>query len=154
MNASASSRMLIIGIGNPLRSDDGLGWAVAQQLAQNGDMGSNIHMAHQLTPEWAQEMAAADLVILIDASREGEPGEIRMRPLASSAPPGAVGTHSTTPEELAALTTGVYGHCPPIVLVSMTGADFSLGEHFSTIVAQRLPLVCEAVHQVYVPFNP
>ena len=32
MNVSARNQPLIIGIGNPLRSDDGLGWAVVEQL--------------------------------------------------------------------------------------------------------------------------
>src|SRR5205823_4548124 len=102
---------------------------------------------HQLTPELAQEMAAATLVVMIDASNVGEPGELRLRPLSLPAQLSAVGTHFTTPEELAALTAAVYGQCPPVVLVTMTGADFSIGEQFSSIVARRLPLVNAAVRQ-------
>jgi hydrogenase maturation protease len=150
MNASAEVRLLVIGIGNPLRSDDGLGWAVAEQLSQEGGTGCNIHAVHQLTPELAQPMAAASLVVMIDASREGIPGALRVRPLSASpsARPGAVGTHYTTPEELAALTAGVYGRCPPVVVVTMTGANFSMGEQLSAIVARGLPRVCAAVRQV------
>jgi hydrogenase maturation protease len=148
MNESARARTLIIGIGNPLRSDDGLGWAVAEQISRDANADYDIHAVHQLTPELAQWLGAASHVVIIDASREGEPGEVRIRPLSSSAQPGAVGTHSTTPEELAALTTGVYGYCPPVVVVTIAGADFSLGEHLSTIVASRLPLVNEVVLQV------
>jgi hydrogenase maturation protease len=56
MNVSArlqgecNAQPLLIGIGNPLRSDDGLGWAVAEQLSQDGDTDCNIHTVHQLTP--------------------------------------------------------------------------------------------------------
>ncbi len=139
------ARPLLIGIGNPLRSDDGLGWAVAEQLTQDGDAGYDIHTVHQLTPELAQWMAAADLVVMIDASYEGVPGELRIRPVAPSAQPGAVGTHHSTPEELAALTAGIYGYCPPVVVVTMTGADFSVGERLSAVVAGRVHLVCETV---------
>lgn len=144
------SRMhtLIIGIGNPLRSDDGLGWAVAQQLSQDEDMDSDIHMVHQLTPELAQWMAEARLVIMIDASYEGEPGELHIRPVPLSAQPSAVGTHYTTPEELAALTTMIYGQCPPVAVITMTGAQFDLGEQLSPIIAQKIPSVCAAVRQV------
>jgi hydrogenase maturation protease len=157
MSVSAKGRPLIIGIGNPLRSDDGLGWAVAGQLAQDchtGKIGCDIHTVHQLTPELAQVIAAATLVVLIDASREGEPGELQIRPLSLSAQPGAVGTHHTTPEELAALTVMVYGQCPPIVVVSLTGADFSLGEHLSTRVAQSIPLVSATVWQCILTHSP
>ena len=149
MNVSARLHTLIIGIGNPLRSDDGLGWAVAEQLSQDCDMGCDIHTVYQLTPELAQWMAAVNLIVMIDASHEGEPGELRIRPPSLSAQPRAVGTHYTTPEELAALTTVVYGQCPPVVVVTLTGANFSIGEQFSSIVAQRIPLVSAAVRQVY-----
>lgn len=81
MNVSARIHTLIIGIGNPLRSDDGLGWAVAEQLSQDRDMGCDIHTVYQLTPELAQWMAAVNLVVMIDANHEGEPGELRIRPL-------------------------------------------------------------------------
>ncbi len=150
MNVSASQHTLIIGIGNPLRSDDGLGWAVATQLSQDAPPDCTIRTVHQLTPELAQEMAGADCVIMIDASREGVPGELHIRPIAPSAHPGAVGTHHTTPEELAVLTTAVYGQCPPVVVVTMTGADFRIGEHLSAIIVQKLPLVSMAVRQVCV----
>jgi hydrogenase maturation protease len=148
MNESARIHALIIGIGNPLRSDDGLGWAVAEQLSRDCDIGCDIHTVHQLTPELAQWIAGADLVVMIDASHEGEPGELCIRPLSLPARPGAVGTHYTTPEELAALTAVVYGHCPPVVLVTMTGANFSLGEQLSSIIASRLSLVSDAVRQL------
>jgi hydrogenase maturation protease len=147
MNVSAKRRTLIIGIGNPLRSDDGLGWAVVEHLSQQCDTNCDIHMVHQLTPDVAQWMADANLVIMIDASHQGEAGELHIRPL-SSAQPGAVGTHHTTPEELAALTTVIYGRCAPVVLVSLTGADFSIGEHLSAVISQKLSLVGEVVRQL------
>jgi hydrogenase maturation protease len=151
MNASVRTHTLIIGIGNPLRSDDGLGWAVATQLSQDGDPGCDIHMVHQLTPELAQWIADARRVIMIDASREGEPGELHIlhiRPLPPSTQPGAVGTHHATPEELAVLTAVVYGQCPPIVVVTVTGADFSIGEQLSPIITQKLPLMSAAVREI------
>jgi len=150
MNVSAKIHPLIIGIGNPLRGDDGLGWAVAEQLSRDCDMGCDIQTVYQLTPELAQWMAAVNLVVMIDASHEGEPGELHIRPLPLplSAQPSAVGAHYTTPEELAALTLAVYGRCPPVVIVSMTGANFSIGEQLSSIVARRIPLISVAVRQV------
>ena len=146
MNVSAKIHPLIIGIGNPLRGDDGLGWVVAEQLSRDCD----IQTVYQLTPELAQWMAAVNLVVMIDASHQGEPGELHIRPLPLplSAQPSAVGAHYTTPEELAALTLAVYGRCPPVVIVSMTGANFSIGEQLSSIVARRIPLISVAVRQV------
>jgi Ni,Fe-hydrogenase maturation factor len=93
-------------------------------------------------------MAAVSLVVVIDACHEGKPGEWSIRPLSPPARPSAVGTHYTTPEELAALTLTIYGQCPPVVVVTMTGANFGIGEQLSSIVAQKIPLVSAAVSQV------
>jgi len=148
MNVSAKQHTLIIGIGNPLRRDDGLGWKVAEQLVQDDDPGQTILTVHQLTPELVQWMAAADLVVLIDASREGEPGELEVRPLSPRPHTGAIGSHHFSPEELLALTTAIYDHCPPAFMVSMTGADFAIGEQLSSIVAQKIPLLSASVRQM------
>lgn len=148
MSVSASARPLIIGIGNPLRSDDGLGWAVAEQLSQAIGADYDIRTVHQLTPELALWIAQAEFVVMIDAHYMGEPGALVVRPVACSAQPGAVGSHHTTPEELVALTTALYERCPSVTLVTMTGANFGMGEHLSTVVAERIPRVCAAIHEV------
>ncbi|HZR38863.1 MAG TPA: hypothetical protein VFB12_02015 [Ktedonobacteraceae bacterium] len=101
-----------------------------------------------MTPELAQPIAAASLVVMIDASREGEPGKLRLRPLFLPGQPGPVGTHSTPPEELAALPAVFYGHCPLIVVAIMTGAHFGIGEQLSSVVTPRIPCVCEAVQKM------
>jgi hydrogenase maturation protease len=148
MNASANGRTLIIGVGNPLRRDDGLGWVVADQLARNSDIDCDIHPVHQLTPELALWFAVADRVIIIDASYDGVPGELRVYPLALSRHTISRGTHASTPEELAALAECLYGRCAPITIVTVTGADFSLGEGFSSTIAQKVAYVSEAIQQI------
>lgn len=148
MNVSARIHPIIIGIGNPLRSDDGLGWAVTEQLSRDGITGYEMQAVYQLTPELAQCMATASLVIMVDASLEGEPGEMSIRHLSLHVQPSPISTHYTTPEELAALTSAVYGQCPPVVLVAIAGADFRIGNKLSSIVAQKIPTVCAAVRQL------
>lgn len=147
MNASASFQPLIIGTGNPLRSDDGLGWVVIEQLSRDSRTNYDLHTAYQLTPELASILAQSSFVVVIDASRNGKPGELKTQPL-SIHEPGLISTHSMTPEELVALTRAVYSRCPPVVLVTVAGADFSIGEQLSSIVAQLIPRVCELIHQI------
>jgi hydrogenase maturation protease len=154
MNVFASERTLIIGIGNPLRSDDGLGWVVAEQLAQDGDMDCDIHAVHQLTPELAQWAAVADRVIIVDASRDGVPGELQVYPLALAGYPPSRGSHAIAPEELALLAECIYGRCAPIIIVTMAGADFSLGESFSSIIAPKVAQVSEIVRRIYAGSQP
>jgi hydrogenase maturation protease len=149
MNVSVNLRPLILGIGNPLRGDDGLGHAVAERLALARDLNCEIRVVHQLTPELAQPLAAAEFAIMIDASHEGEPGEVRIRPLSPFLrTPGAIGAHHMTPQELATLTTAIYGHCPPIMTITITGVDFGMGEHLSPVVTWQVARVSVALCKV------
>ena len=69
--------VLIIGYGNPLRGDDGVGWRVVEEIqgwkaegrGQKGDVGSVEAVAyHQLMPELAEVISRVDRVI--DVSQE------------------------------------------------------------------------------------
>lgn len=57
---------LVIGIGNPLRSDDGVGWWLARR-AERWLPASQLRAVQQLTPELAADVAAAARVLFIDA---------------------------------------------------------------------------------------
>ena len=151
MNVSGKNSTLIIGIGNPLRSDDGLGWIVAHQLMQEGEMDCDICAAHQLTPELAQQVAFAEKVIIIDASREGIPGELRIYPFSPDKREYVLirGTHAITIEELTLLAECLYGRCAPVIVVTMAGADFSIGEQFSAMIAPKISRVKAAVRELY-----
>lgn len=63
---------LVIGIGNPLRGDDGVGWWLAEraeQLPPATPTGSRllVRAVQQLTPELSEELAGARRVLFIDA---------------------------------------------------------------------------------------
>ena len=47
---------LVIALGNPLREDDGVGWAVASVLQRSKDV--RVLVVHQLAPEMAEEVSS------------------------------------------------------------------------------------------------
>src|SRR2546421_12899232 len=73
---------LVIGYGNPLRTDDGVGWQVAQQLATDLADDVDVIGTHQLTPELAEPISRAGLVVFVDAGVGGEPGHVGCRLIA------------------------------------------------------------------------
>ena len=87
--------VLIIGYGNPLRGDDGVGWRVAEAVAAAlPDGAAEVLTVHQLTPELAELMSRADRVIFIDAAAEGEAGEVSCFALKSAGKqPALLGSH-------------------------------------------------------------
>jgi Ni,Fe-hydrogenase maturation factor len=61
-------RVLLIGYGNPLRQDDGAGWAVAEAISRHWRHQIKVVTGQQLVPEWAFDLADADLAFLVDAA--------------------------------------------------------------------------------------
>jgi hydrogenase maturation protease len=133
------ARILVVGYGNPMRSDDGIGWQLAVELFRtNHSPDVEVLPCHQLTPELAPAVSRADTVIFIDCSRGGTPGEIRCREVRLEATPSSL-THFVTPAVLLSMSSELFGACPRAYLLSIEGENFALGESWSTVVATRIP---------------
>ncbi len=133
--------ILIIGYGNPLRSDDGIGWRVAEKLQPRLNTSRvEVIKCHQLAPEMAEKLRDAALVVFVDAAVDGSPGEWdhqRLRAANSS----AVFSHGPTPAALLALAADLYGASPEVHLFTVCGSAFGYGESFSPDVDRALPSV-------------
>lgn len=147
-------KTLVIGYGNPLRGDDGLGWYAAQRLSEMLPGGEvQVLACHQLTPELAEPISHAEQVIFIDVrTAEGEaPGAVTCWPIraAPRTPEGgrsAAFTHHLNPEMLVAWTRYLYGCGPKAATVfSVAGAAFDYAENLSPRVAAALPDLLQRV---------
>lgn len=137
---------LVIGYGNPLRADDGIGWEVARRLAEALPAGqATVIAVHQLTPELAEPIAGAGRAIFVDASARGAPGDIVVQAITLPAAAAVAFSHDTAPGTLLGLAEALYGAAPPAVLVSVAGADFGYGGELSEEVLAALPRVVDAI---------
>jgi hydrogenase maturation protease len=131
------NRPLVIGIGNPLRGDDGAGWRLAEACsARMPD--ADVVTCHQLTPELALRIHDASFVLFFDASATGVPGEITSR-IVRAGGAGLPLTHHLDADELLALTAIVYGSAPAALLLTVAGGSFGFGEALSPAVEAALP---------------
>jgi hydrogenase maturation protease len=122
--------MLVIGYGNALRSDDGVGPHVAAAASSWGMSELESIEVQQLSPELAELLASAELAFFVDARlAEGdEPVEtVPLEPSGSQTPLG----HMSDPRTLLALAQAIYGRHPRSWLVTVPGANFSLGDGLS-----------------------
>lgn len=95
-------RPLIIGYGNPLREDDGIGWRAAELVkCQIGPGAAKVVECHQLTPELALEIEQASMVIFLDAAIDRAPACIALMQISPETRRGC--SHQITPCELLAL---------------------------------------------------
>jgi hydrogenase maturation protease len=142
---------MVVGYGNSLRSDDGVGPAVAARLAGDPRMaGVIIRSEHQLTPELSADASGASLLVLIDAGTGEAPGEVSVRHLEPSPldEGGTAWTHHLDPPALVGLARELWGSAPPVVLVSIGPASLEMGEGLSAIVAQAVTRAADLVATV------
>jgi hydrogenase maturation protease len=143
------ARVLIIGYGNSLRGDDGLGWQAAYALEQEG-CGEEVEIiaCHQLTPELAEPMSQAEFVIFVDARWDGTPGSCAHQTVVPrSAEPGSF-SHACDPAALLAWGKDLFGGCPRAVMLSVTGESFAHGEGLSPRVLAVLPVLRERIRSM------
>ena len=141
------TQILIVGYGNPLRCDDGVGWRAAEALSRSLPFPEiEIVIRHQLTPELADNLRYADLVFFIDAAHDGQPGELTCEPLTLQ--PGIIGSHQLSPARLLALAQQLYGATPRAFAVSLCGECFDHGSTLSANVEAGLPKLTALVENL------
>ena len=122
--------VLIIGYGNTLRGDDGVGPYIVDRLSQRNRTGVQTRVVFQLTPELSQEVAGAVAVIFVDADTTTE--AVRCDVVEESAETDSF-THVLGPQLLLRLARTVFGSAPPAWMVRVAGQDYALGEQLSDV---------------------
>lgn len=141
--------VLIIGYGSPLRGDDNVGCHVAQMLERHyrSDSGVRVIGAHQLTPEMAEDLAASEFVLFLDAAAGTPAGKIQQTKV--SPQPGPLNfAHHLSPSLLLSAAMELYGSVPAAILLTIMGAAFEVGDRLSPAVVQRLPELFGRAHAI------
>ena len=144
-NVGSLFRLLVIGYGNPLRGDDGIGSQIAYGLAKLAGDSTRVLVVHQLTPELAEPISEADLVIFIDACYEGIPGNWTCETIRPDPSPPQAFTHNFTPATLLSFASALLGANPGALLISVAGGLFDCGEVLSPSVAAVVPEIVACV---------
>ena len=141
-------RWLLIGVGNPLRRDDGIGPAVINQLTlldHNPDITLINHHGEGLS--LLEAWRGYPSVILIDATHSGQkPGTIQRFVIDPDSPPLPCGlfrysSHLFGVAEAVALAQSLNRLPTRLVVYGIEGLDFSHGEQLTPPAQAALPLV-------------
>jgi hydrogenase maturation protease len=136
---------LVIGCGNPLRADDGLGWRVIETLAETlADEQAELLACQQLTPELAERVSQHDPIIFVDARAGRRPGRVTCRTVEPAGLELAF-SHQVEPGLLLAWSGALYGARPAVYLLTVDGADFGFGQRLSPAVERALPAVLRRI---------
>jgi len=119
------ARIVVLGYGNPLRGDDGVGWRVAEAVAELWADGLVVRTGQQLVPEWAADLHEAEIACFVDASLAVD--EPTLAPLYADAAAGMDG-HDMEPAQLLRLTREVYGRAPSAFVLHVPATSFDFGD--------------------------
>ena len=128
-------KTLVIGYGNTLRGDDGVGPMVAQQVESWELPEVRSLIAHQLVPEMAEELAQADVVCFVDAFVQGsetERSQCRIERLFPH-PTDSPLDHAWSPSVLLKLSKTLYGAEPVAYQLLISAVQFDYGETLSPV---------------------
>lgn len=140
------ARVLIIGYGNPLRCDDGVGWRAAEQLSTEiGDEDVEILARQQLTPELAEAISRCKRVIFIDACIDCHPGSIKIKKILPVSASDNIFLHHLTPTALMTMARVLYKVFPEAFVLTVGGYSCDFGERLSPAAAKALPALLETV---------
>jgi hydrogenase maturation protease len=152
--------VLVIGYGNDLRGDDGVGQAVAKHLWSACDgapelAGTSFVWSVQLVPEMALDLSRASFAVFVDAAYDaGSPGSVNVHQLDNSVRaegPIAAGASVSgcwldlSPTGLLSLSVELYGHAPPADLVTVSVGAPTISPGLSPAVRTRVPAAALAV---------
>ncbi|MGV2829936.1 hydrogenase maturation protease [Myxosarcina sp. GI1(2024)] len=125
-------KSLVVGYGNDLRGDDGIGTQVAQIVATWHLPRVRSLPLHQLFPELAADLASVDLVIFVDACRAFGRDSVELYSL-KPVDATKLESHFSDPIAILSLTQSIYEKCPQAWWVVVPGVNFTLGDRLSVL---------------------
>ena len=137
---------LVIGYGNTLRGDDGVGPAAAAAVEAWRRADLRVISCHQLGPELAAPISAARRVIFVDAAAGG-PGPVQVRALEPQET-REVATHSADPRAVLGLAKAAFGGCPPAWWVTIPVGGMEFGEELSVPAREGLSAALDQIRRL------
>ena len=145
---TGSERVLVLGVGNLLMGDEGVGIHVLRQLEQDRPVpGARLLDGGTGGVNLLREFDGADDIIMIDATRDGRPaGTITfLQPLCVGELPRGLGAHDFGLKDLFA-AAALLGHFPRIHLYTISLVEVRpMCTELSPAVAEAVPEVVQTV---------
>ncbi len=124
------NNILIIGIGNNTRQDDGLGWVFLELLEKEGFNTNNLVYKYQLMVEDSELISEFNPVIFIDACKSKLKNGFSFERIYPSEEV-TFSTHSVPPNQILNLCKTIYDRTPNTYLLKIQGYNWNIGSRLS-----------------------
>ncbi|MGZ3846591.1 MAG: hydrogenase maturation protease [Flavisolibacter sp.] len=130
-------KILLIGIGNNCRGDDGLGWKFVELVEAMGLDFIHCEFRYQLQVEDAALISEYDTVYFVDATYEKLMDGFTVRPCAATSEE-QFSTHAQSPEAILNLANTLYKQFPEAYLLAIAGESWELETSLSEAAKKNL----------------
>ena len=152
-------RILVAGLGNDLRRDDGVGPEIALRVARSSRPGVTVLVNAGEPADLIEAWRGADVAIVLDAMRLGlDPGGCRRFEIDRAGLPRgpfALSSHATNLPDVVELARALDALPGRLLVFGVEGADFGPGEGLSPRVAASVERVAgEVLEEVAAAMAP
>ncbi|HQJ75268.1 MAG TPA: hydrogenase maturation protease [Bacteroidota bacterium] len=152
MSSPLEKKILIIGYGNTLRGDDGIGQIIAEKIEKLNFKDIDILALHQLTPDIAGKIIEYKVVFFIDASQNTELNEVQVLSLEPSESSPKI-EHAMNPEDILKLAEELYNFYPKSFCVLVPARNFSFSESLSDLTKSMIQPAIKIITEKIKNFN-
>lgn len=147
------SGILLIGIGNNCRGDDGLGWKFIELVESMGFDFVDHELRYQLQVEDAALISDYDVVVFVDATYENLSQGFEVRPCIASNS-SIFSTHTQSPEAMLKLSYHLYKKFPKAYILAICGEDWGLQTSLSETAEKNLRAAVSFFTEQFLPIHP
>ena len=138
--------LLVIGYGNSLRCDDGVGPKVAEAVEALHLPEVRTLVCQQLSPEHAEPISKVRTVIFVDAAMDA-PGEVQLRKLEPGETTQLM-AHAADPRTMLALARDVFGRAPEAWWLTIPAVKLAFGTDFSPAAQRGFEVALEKIREI------
>lgn len=145
-DAHVTADVVVIGIGNSFRRDDGVGITVVDELARRRLTGVEVVASTGEPGALLEAWSGARLAVVVDAvGGEGRPGRVRRCKIDEVAGPAQLSSHATSLRQTYELGRALELLPNRLVVFTVDAADTGHGVGLTVAVAEAVPSVVAAV---------
>lgn len=143
-------KVLLIGLGNRDRGDNGIGWAFVEMLQSVGYDFLDFEYREQLFVEDARLIGNYDVVIFVDASYQKFGGGFEMS-RCFAAGHGFYFSNAQAPPAMLYLAKKLYEKSPKAYLLTISGEEFEAQPSLSNEALKNLHAAVEFFNEKFLP---
>lgn len=137
------NNILVAGIGNTLRGDDGIGAYVCSLIDKAGIAAVQTLVVQQLHTELVEDFLQFDAIVIVDASVST--ADVSFHPLIKNELQPVSSSHHVNASLLAALAQQLYQKELAIMVCAVKGSNFDMGEGLSATAKKNADTAFDSI---------